>query len=153
MEFLHTMVRISDVDASLRFYCDGLGLKQLRRVDNEAGRFSLSVLASDADIARNAPHEGDGFVTGLPMVELTWNWDEAGYDDGRNFGHLAFQTDDIYARCAHLQAMGVVINRPPRDGRMAVVGSPDGSAVELVHKGDPLPPTEPWQSMENTGEW
>jgi len=153
MEFLHTMVRISDVDESLRFYEQGLGLKQLRRIDNEAGRFSLIFLASPEDIDRNAPHEGTGFVGGLPMVELTWNWDEKGYEGGRNFGHLAFQVDDLYALCTHLQEMGVVINRPPRDGHMAFVRSPDGISVELLQKGEALAPIEPWQSMENQGEW
>ncbi len=153
MEYLHTMVRISDVDASLRFYVEGLGLKELRRVDNEQGRFSLIFLASAEDVSRNAPHGGQGFSAGLPMIELTWNWDDKGYDGGRNFGHLAFQTHDIYARCAHLQTMGVVINRPPRDGRMAFVRSPDGISVELLQKGEPLAPAEPWQSMDNHGEW
>ena len=153
MEYLHTMVRISDVDESLRFYCDGLGLRQLRRIDNEAGRFSLIFLAAPADIARYGPHQGKALAAGLPMLELTWNWDEKGYDGGRNFGHLAYQTDDIYARCAHLQTLGITINRPPRDGHMAFVRSPDGISVELLQKGEPLPPEEPWASMPNTGTW
>ncbi len=153
MEYLHTMVRVSDVDASLRFFEQGLGLTELHRVENETGRFTLVFLASSKDVARNAPHDGNGFTAGLPLLELTWNWDEAGYEGGRNFGHLAFQTDDIYARCAHLQTMGVTINRPPRDGRMAFVRSPDGISVELLQKGEPLAPLEPWKSMENQGEW
>ncbi|PHS26961.1 MAG: lactoylglutathione lyase [Robiginitomaculum sp.] len=153
MEFLHTMVRIGDVDESLRFYVQGLGLKPLRRIDNEAGRFSLIFLATPEDVDRNAPHEGAGFVGGLPMVELTWNWDEKGYEGGRNFGHLAFQVDNLYALCTHLQDMGVVINRPPRDGHMAFVRSPDGISVELLQKGEALAPQEPWKSMENQGEW
>ncbi len=153
MDYLHTMVRISDIGASLQFYVKGLGLEELHRVDNEAGRFSLVFLASPEDVARNAPHDSHGFSAGLPLIELTWNWDEAGYDSGRNFGHLAFQTSDIYARCTHLQKMGVTINRPPRDGRMAFVRSPDGISVELLQKGEPLAPIEPWQSMKNQGEW
>ena len=153
MEYLHTMVRISDVDASLRFYCDGLGLRQLRRMDNEAGRFSLIFLAAPQDIDRYGPHQGGALASGLPMLELTWNWDEAGYQGGRNFGHLAYQTDDIYRRCAHLQELGVTINRPPRDGHMAFVRSPDGISVELLQKGKALPPQEPWASMANTGAW
>lgn len=157
MEFLHTMVRVSDIEQSLRFYGQGLGLRELRRVDNEAGRFTLVFLAAEADVARNAPHDEDGMVVGLPMIELTWNWPETegekGYGTGRNFGHLAFACDDIYARCTHLQNMGVIINRPPRDGRMAFVRSPDGISVELLQKGQALPPAEPWKSMENTGEW
>jgi lactoylglutathione lyase len=153
MEYLHTMVRISDVDASLRFYVEGLGLRILRRIDNEAGRFSLIFLASSKDVDRNAPHENNALLSGLPMIELTWNWDEKGYEGGRNFGHLAFLTDDIYARCQHLQDMGVVINRPPRDGHMAFVRSPDGISVELIQKGEALAPAAPWQSMENQGEW
>ncbi len=153
MEFLHTMVRISDVEASVRFYVGGLGLKELRRVDNEAGRYTLIFLASAEDCERYAPRQGTGLVPGLPMVELTFNWDEMGYDSGRNFGHLAFQTNDIYARCAHLQKMGVTINRPPRDGRMAFVRSPDGISIELLQKGEPLAPAAPWKNMENTGAW
>lgn len=153
MEFLHTMVRISDVDASLRFYVDGLGLQELRRIDNEAGRFTLIFLATPEDIARNAPHEDTALLAGLPMIELTWNWDEHGYEGGRNFGHLAFQTGDIYAKCKHLQGMGITINRPPRDGHMAFVRSPDGISVEILQKGPALAPAEPWKSMDNQGTW
>ncbi len=153
MNFLHSMVRISDIDESLRFFCQGLGLQELRRVDNEAGRFTLVFLAAPDDIARLGAFDGPGFPIGLPMVELTWNWDERDYEGGRNFGHLAFQCDDIYARCATLMALGVEINRPPRDGHMAFVRSPDGISIELLQKGDALAPAEPWASMENTGEW
>lgn len=153
MEFLHTMVRVSDIDESLRFYVQGLGLTELRRLDNKAGRFTLVFLASKKDTERNAPHNQEGHSVGLPMIELTWNWDENGYEGGRNFGHLAFSCDDIYARCAHLQNMGIEINRPPRDGHMAFIRSPDGISVELLQKGKALAPAEPWKSMENTGEW
>ena len=159
MNFLHTMVRISDVDASLRFYCAGLGLTQIRRVDNEGGRFSLIFLASENDITKaNLSGKENGFVTGLPMLELTYNWPpEQGetetYDGGRNFAHLAYQTEDIYQLCQHLAGMGYTINRPPRDGHMAFVRSPDGISVELLQAGENLAPQSPWQDMENTGEW
>ncbi len=139
MRYLHTMVRVSDLDASLDFYCNKLGLEELRRVDVEAGRFTLVFLA--------APGDSEA------QVELTYNWDEGGYDGGRNFGHLAYQVDDIYALCQKLMDAGVTINRPPRDGHMAFVRSPDGISIELLQKGGSLPPTEPWASMENTGEW
>ena len=154
MEFLHTMLRISDVDASLRFFCEGLGLKEVRRVDVEAGRFTLIFLATSEDIDRSGL-KGDEYPlpSGLPMIELTHNWDEAGYDGGRNFGHLAYRVKDIYALCAHLRDMGYVIVRPPRDGRMAFVRSPDNISVELLQTGDALPAAEPWASMENTGSW
>ena len=145
MKYLHTMVRVRDVDASLRFYCDGLGLRETRRMENEAGRFTLIFLA--------APGQ-----EGVAEVELTYNWPaEDGsaedYSGGRNFGHLAYQVDDIYATCAHLQANGVVINRPPRDGHMAFVRSPDNVSIELLQRGPALPPAEPWASMPNTGHW
>lgn len=154
MEYLHAMVRVSDLDASLRFYCDGLGLKEIRRIDNEAGRFTLVFLASPDDLARGGfSGEERPMPAGLPCVELTWNWDEAGYDGGRNFGHLAWRVKDIYALCAHLQDMGYVIARPPRDGRMAFVRSPDAISIELLQAGDALPPAEPWASMGNTGSW
>jgi len=133
------MVRVTDLDASLRFYCDLLGLKELNRVDVEAGRFSLVFLA--------APGNDDA------QVELTHNWDPEPYDDGRNFGHLAYEVEDIYALCDRLQEGGVTINRPPRDGHMAFVRSPDGISVELLQKGKSLPSQEPWASMENSGEW
>lgn len=138
MKFLHTMVRVSDVDESLRFYCEGLGLTETRRYDNEKGRFTLIFLAAPGD---------DG-----GEIELTHNWDEKGYDGGRNFGHLAYRVKDIYALCAHLQDMGYTINRPPRDGHMAFVRSPDNISVELLQEGD-LEPKEPWASMPNVGEW
>lgn len=138
MKFLHTMVRVSDVDESLRFYCEGLGLTETRRYDNEKGRFTLIFLAAPGD---------DG-----GEIELTYNWDEKGYDGGRNFGHLAYRVKDIYALCAHLQDMGYTINRPPRDGHMAFVRSPDNISIELLQEGD-LEPKEPWASMPNVGEW
>ncbi|MBL4594947.1 MAG: VOC family protein [Robiginitomaculum sp.] len=152
MEYLHTMVRVTDLAASLRFYCDGLGLQELRRVPNEAGRFTLVFLASATDIARHGSEE-NAMAAGLPMVELTHNWDEEAVSGGRNFGHLAYQVDDIYALCSHLADMGVVINRPPRDGRMAFVRSPDGISVELLQKGKALAVVQPWKDMPNTGTW
>ncbi len=139
MKYLHTMVRVTDVDASLRFYCDALGLREVRRIDNEKGRFTLIFLA--------APGDDDA------QVELTHNWDPAPYGGGRNFGHLAYEVDDIYAACERLQQHGVVINRPPRDGRMAFVRSPDLISVELLQKDGARPPQEPWASMPNAGEW
>ncbi|MFP6663366.1 MAG: VOC family protein [Deltaproteobacteria bacterium] len=139
MKYLHTMVRVKDLDASLKFYCDGLGLREMRRFDVEPGRFTLVFLA--------APGDDDA------QVELTWNWDPEAYAGGRNFGHLAYAVDDIYAACERLQALGVTINRPPRDGHMAFVRSPDGISVELLQNGAALAPTEPWGSMENSGEW
>jgi len=146
MRYLHTMVRVADLDASLNFYCKLLGLKEMRRIDNEKGRFTLVFLAApdDADHASSAQ---------APMVELTYNWDPEDYKGGRNFGHLAYQVDDIYALCQRLQDGGVVINRPPRDGHMAFVRSPDGISVELLQKGGSKPPAEPWASMPNTGSW
>lgn len=139
MNYLHTMVRISDVEASLNFYCRLLGLEEVRRRDSERGRFTLIFL--------RAP--GDAEAT----VELTYNWDPEEYTGGRSFGHLAFGVDDIYATCQRLKDGGVVINRPPRDGRMAFVRSPDGISVELLQKGGALEPAEPWASMSNTGSW
>lgn len=140
MRYLHTMVRVRDLDASLRFYCDGLGLREVRRQDNGQGRFTLVFLS--------APGSPDA------EIELTHNWgSDEDYGSARNFGHLAFRVDDIYASCARLQRMGVVINRPPRDGYMAFVRSPDLVSVELLQAGDPLPPSEPWASMPNTGTW
>ena len=146
MEYLHTMVRVTDIDASLDFYCNLLGLVEVRRRDHEKGRFTLVFLAApgDADTARE---------TNGPMVELTYNWDPEDYGGGRNFGHLAYRVDDIYAVCQRLQDGGVTINRPPRDGHMAFVRSPDGISVELLQKGASLAPAEPWASMPNTGEW
>ncbi len=139
MKYLHTMVRVSDIDESLDFYCNKLGLVELKRYENEKGRFTLVFLA--------APGNEDA------QVELTYNWDPEEYDEGRNFGHLAYRVDDIYALCQKLMDAGVTINRPPRDGHMAFVRSPDNISIELLQKGDALPPKEPWASMPNTGHW
>jgi len=139
VKYLHTMVRVSDVEASLRFYCDLLGLRELRRRDHEAGRFTLIFLAAPGDDAA--------------QLELTHNWDERGYEGGRNFGHLAYAVDDVYESCRRLMEGGVRILRPPRDGRMAFVRSPDGVSIELLQAGEPLAPSEPWASMSNTGSW
>lgn len=140
IEYLHTMVRVKDIDAAKRFYCDLLGLEEVRRYDNEAGRFTLVFLAPPGQHDR--------------PIELTYNWDEKdGYSEGRNFGHLAYGVSDIYAMCDKLQKAGVTINRPPRDGRMAFVRSPDGVSVELLQIGEPLARAEPWASMANTGSW
>ena len=139
MKYLHTMVRVSDLDASIDFYCNKLGLKEIRRYENEGGRFTLVFLAP----------EGQEEC----QVELTYNWDPEEYGEGRNFGHLAYRVDDIYAACERLQGAGVVINRPPRDGRMAFVRSPDGISIELLQKGEALPQQEPWASMPNSGSW
>lgn len=146
MQFLHTMVRVSDLDASLKFYRDVLGLIEINRKDNEKGRFTLVFLAAPEDESRARELRS-------PMLELTYNWDPETYTGGRNFGHLAFWVDDIYSYCDHLQQNGVVINRPPRDGYMAFVKSPDDISIELLQKGDPLPPKEPWSSMSNIGTW
>ena len=144
MRYLHTMVRVRDLDESLRFYCEGLGLREMRRKENAAGRYTLVFLAADE--------------TPDAEIELTWNWpaedgSTEAYGSARNFGHLAFRVDDIHALCAHLQAMGITINRPPRDGHMAFVRSPDLVSIELLQRGEPLPPREPWVSMPNTGTW
>lgn len=146
MRYLHTMVRVADLDASLHFYCELLGLTEVRRMENEQGRYTLVFLAAPADQARSIAERS-------PEVELTFNWDPEDYDGGRNFGHLAYKVDDIYSACARLQAGGVTINRPPRDGRMAFVRSPDGISIELLQEGQPLAPAEPWASMSNTGSW
>ena len=146
MQFLHTMVRISDVESSMAFYCDALGMSEVSRYDVEKGRFTLIFLAAPDD-SRTAVDKD------APLIELTHNWDPEPYAGGRNFGHLAFRVNDIYASCARLVKQGVVISRPPRDGRMAFVRSPDGISVELLQAGQPLAPTEPWFSMENSGEW
>ena len=154
MEYLHTMVRVSDIDASLEFYCDGLGLKNVRRYDNEDARFSLIFLASQDDLDRAGLTGAERpLPPGLPMIELTYNWDEGDYDGGRNFGHLAYCVENIYEICQRLKDMGVTINRPPRDGHMAFVRSPDNISIELLQKGENLPPLAPWQDMENTGKW
>lgn len=155
IEYLHTMLRVSDIDKSKRFFCDGLGLTELRRVDNEAGRFTLVFLAAPEDAARYS-QSGDktkGLPPGLPMIELTHNWDEKGYKGARNFGHLAYTVEDIYAATQRFVDLGVTINRPPRDGRMCFVKSPDGISIELLQKGDPQAPKEPWASAENIGTW
>lgn len=146
MRYLHTMVRVKDLDAALDFYCGKLGLSEVRRMDNEAGRFTLVFLCAPDDREAAAANSA-------PLVELTYNWDAQEYAGGRNFGHLAYAVDDIYAACAKLRDGGVVINRPPRDGRMAFVRSPDGISVELLQKGAALAPQDPWSSMPNTGEW
>jgi lactoylglutathione lyase len=139
MKYLHTMVRVTDLDQSLRFYCDALGLREVRRYDSEQGRYTLVFLAAPGDEQA--------------QVELTWNWDAEQYGIGRAFGHLAYQVEDIYAACRRLVDHGVTINRPPRDGRMAFVRSPDQISVELLQKGSALPPAEPWASMPNVGSW
>ncbi len=139
MKYLHTMVRVSDIDESLDFYCNKLGLRELRRMESEQGRFTLIFLAAPGDEEA--------------QVELTYNWDPEVYGEGRNFGHLAYRVDNIYDICQHLMDKGVTINRPPRDGRMAFIRSPDNISIELLQKGEALPPAEPWASMENTGKW
>ena len=137
--YLHTMVRVKDLEASLDFYCKQLGLQELQRYDSEQGRFTLIFLAAPEDESA--------------QIELTYNWDPEEYDEGRNFGHLAYQVDDIYALCQKLQDAGITINRPPRDGHMAFVRSPDNISIELLQKGSALPPKEPWVSMDSTGHW
>jgi lactoylglutathione lyase len=146
MRYLHTMIRASDLDATLAFFVDQLGLMEVRRYDSEQGRFTLVFLAApgDADHAEAAQS---------PLVEITYNWDPEDYDSGRNFGHLAYRVDNIYETCQKLYDAGVVINRPPRDGRMAFVKSPDGISIELLQEGEALPAQEPWVSMDNTGTW
>jgi lactoylglutathione lyase len=146
MRYLHTMVRVRDLDESLEFYRDKLGLVEVRRMESEKGRFTLVYLAAPSDVARAKEEHA-------PLVELTYNWDPETYTGGRNFGHLAFRVDDIHATCQTLMDAGVTINRPPRDGYMAFVRSPDGISIELLQEGEPLPPQEPWASMENTGSW
>ena len=146
MEFLHTMVRVSDLDESLDFYCNKLGLIEFSRKDNEKGRFTLIFLCAPED--KSLAEESR-----KPLIELTYNWDKEEYTGGRNFGHLAFKVDNIYETCQKLQDNGVVINRPPRDGYMAFINSPDGISIELLQKGDSLEPQEPWSSMENVGSW
>jgi lactoylglutathione lyase len=146
MQYLHTMVRVADLDASLDFYCNKLGLKEVRRMDNDKGRFTLVFLAAPEDVAQAKESQA-------PLVELTYNWDPEEYQGGRNFGHLAYRVDDIYATCQQLMDGGVTINRPPRDGHMAFVRSPDGISIELLQKGESLAPQEPWASMQNTGSW
>ncbi|WP_040481793.1 VOC family protein [Luminiphilus syltensis] len=146
MQYLHTMIRASDLDATLDFFCGKLGLIEISRYDSEQGRFTLVFLAAPDDEALARERKG-------PMVEITHNWDPEDYDGGRNFGHLAYRVDNIYELCQQLMERGVTINRPPRDGHMAFIRSPDGISVELLQAGDSLPPQEPWASMENTGSW
>ncbi len=141
MRYLHTMVRVSDIEASLHFYCNLLGMREARRIENEKGKFTLIFLVGSDD-----PDQG-------PSLELTYNWGESGYDGGRNFGHLAYRVPDIYGLCQKLQDGGVIISRPPRDGHMAFVRSPDGISIELLQEGEALAPAEPWASMPNTGSW
>ena len=142
--FLHTMVRITNIETSLRFYCDGLGLQEVRRKDVEKGRFTLIFLATPGDIAT---------YESPPQIELTYNWDTEDYTGGRNFGHLAFSVDNIYTTCEHLENMGIQILRPPKDGRMAFIKSPDGISVELLQKGEALPLQEPWVNQPSVGTW
>ena len=146
MRYLHTMVRVKDLGASLEFYCAKLGLEEVRRYENEKGRFTLVFLAAPEDAGRAKEEKA-------PLVELTYNWDTEDYDGGRNFGHLAYEVDDIYGLCQSLMDAGVTINRPPRDGHMAFLRSPDGISIELLQKGGDLAPAEPWASMANTGSW
>ena len=146
MRYLHTMVRVRDLDSSLCFYCDFLGLQEIRRIENQNGRFTLVFLAAPDDAAQARAEQA-------PLVELTYNWDLEQYGSGRNFGHLAYHVDDIYAACEKLMKGGVIINRPPRDGHMAFVRSPDGISIELLQKGAAKAPAAPWSSMPNTGTW
>ncbi len=146
MQYLHTMIRISDVDQSLDFFCNKLGMREIRRYDSEKGRFTNIFLAAPED-------EESARENKTPLLELTYNWDPEPYTGGRNFGHLAFRVDDIYATCRKLMDKGVTINRPPRDGFMAFIKTPDNISIELLQKGDALEPAEPWASMENTGTW
>ncbi len=147
MQYLHTMVRVRDIDASLAFYCGLLGMEEISRREVEKGRFTLIFLAAADDVDRARSDDR------APMLELTYNWDPETYDSGRNFGHLAYRVNDIYGVCQRLMDNGVTINRPPRDGHMAFVKSPDGISIELLQSGDPLPEQEPWLSMTNTGSW
>lgn len=146
MRYLHTMVRIGNIDQSLDFFCNKLGMIEVRRIENEGGRFTLIFLAANED-AKNA------LRTKAPLVELTYNWDPEDYTGGRNFGHLAYEVDDIYATCQKLMDGGIIINRPPRDGRMAFIRTPDGISIELLQKGESKAKAEPWASMPNTGKW
>jgi len=146
MRYLHTMVRVSNLDETLGFYCGKLGMVEVRRYDSEKGRFTNLFLAAPEDVEAAKAHKA-------PVLELTYNWDSEDYGGGRNFGHLAFQVDDIYATCQNLMDAGIVINRPPRDGYMAFIRSPDNISIELLQNGDALPAQEPWASMENTGSW
>jgi len=146
MRYLHTMVRIRDIDESLDFYVNKFGLEETRRIENEKGRYTLIFLAAPGDAERAKSERA-------PTIELTYNWDQEAYTGGRNFGHLAYEVDDIYATCQKLQDAGITINRPPRDGHMAFIKSPDGISIELIQKGERLAPQEPWASAENVGSW
>jgi lactoylglutathione lyase len=146
VEYLHTMVRVGDLDAALDFYCGKFGLVEVRRTENEKARYTLVFLAASGDVDKARD-------TRAPLLELTYNWDENSYQGGRNFGHLAYRVDDIYATCQALMDKGVTINRPPRDGYMAFIKSPDGISIELLQRGEPLAAQEPWASMANTGSW
>jgi lactoylglutathione lyase len=146
LRYLHTMVRVANIDQSLDFYCNKLGMQEVRRREDQAGRYTLVFLAAPEDKTKAA-------ADNAPLLELTFNWDPEKYGEGRNFGHLAFEVDDIYATCDRLMKAGVTINRPPRDGRMAFVRSPDNISIEILQEGDPLPAQEPWASMPNTGVW
>jgi lactoylglutathione lyase len=146
MRYLHTMVRIADIDQSLDFYVKKLGMREMRRHENEGGRYTLIFLAGPED-------EKAGKETKAPLLELTYNWDPEQYGEGRNFGHLAYEVDNIYDTCKRLMNAGVTINRPPRDGNMAFIRSPDNVSIELLQKGAALPPAEPWKSMQNIGKW
>lgn len=152
MRFLHTMLRVRNLDAALHFYCNLLGLREVRRRIDDKGRYTLVFLAAPDDEAA-AKESAAKLKRGAPLVELTYNWDEEDYGEARYFGHLAYEVDDIYALCERLMKAGVTINRPPRDGAMAFVRSPDKHSIELLQKGNPLPPREPWASMPNTGRW
>ncbi|MCS6876968.1 MAG: VOC family protein [Geminicoccaceae bacterium] len=147
MRYLHTMIRVSDLEQSLRFFCDLLGMREVRRVVNEKGRYTLVFLAAPDDQLTGPENRKS------PLLELTYNWDPEVYTGGRNFGHLAYEVDDIYALCQKLMDAGVTINRPPRDGNMAFIKTPDGISIELLQKGEPKPPMEPWVSMPNVGTW
>lgn len=146
MQYLHTMIRVSNLEQTLHFFCDLLGMVEIDRKSSEKGRFTLVFLAAPQD-------EAQARKSRAPMLELTYNWDPEAYEGGRNFGHLAYRVDDIYALCESLQANGVTINRPPRDGRMAFIRTPDNISIELLQNGEPLAPREPWASMQNTGTW
>ena len=146
MNYLHSMIRVSDLDETLDFFCRKLGFMEVSRSEHEKGRFTLVFLAAPGDVEAARQKKA-------PLVELTWNWDEKGYTGGRNFGHLAYRVEDIYGLCEKLMKAGVVINRPPRDGHMAFIRSPDGISIELLQQGEPLPLQEPWKSMANSGSW
>ena len=146
MQYLHTMIRVSDLEQTVDFFCHKLGFTEISRAEHEKGRYTLVFLAAPGDAEAARQHKA-------PMVELTYNWDEKGYSGGRNFGHLAYRVEDIYGLCQRLMDQGVVINRPPRDGHMAFIRTPDHISIELLQKGEALPPQEPWKSMPNTGTW